>query len=198
MTSTAALVLAGGQARRMSGLDKPLLPIAGVPMLACIIAAVRPGSVATAISANGDPARFAAFGCPVLADGGFAGEGPLAGVLVGLDWAAGLGAEALLTVPGDTPFIPPGLASALAPAPACAASNGRVHHLIALWPVAARDTLRKLLSAPGRRAVARFTDQLGTRVVDFPAFPCDPFHNVNTPAEHAVAQALAAQREGQG
>ncbi len=76
-------------------------------------------------------------------------EGPLAGLLAGLDWAAGLGADALLTVPGDTPFIPRGLAAALAPAPACAASNGRAHHLVALWPVACRDDLRRLLVGAG-------------------------------------------------
>ena len=80
---TLGVVLAGGLARRMGGGDKPLLPIAGDSMLARIIAALRLPSVA--ISANGDPARFAAFGKPVLADGQFAGHGPLAGVLAGLE-----------------------------------------------------------------------------------------------------------------
>ncbi len=80
---------------------------------------------AIALRAGGDPARFARFGLPVLDDGVFAGAGPLAGVLAGLDWAAGLGATDLLSVPGDTPFIPAGLVGALGPAPACAVSGGR-------------------------------------------------------------------------
>ena len=89
--STAALILAGGGATRLGGGDKPLLEVGGTPMLARIIAALRPDASAIAISANGDPTRFAAFGLPVLPDGAFAGQGPLAGVLAGLDWAAATG-----------------------------------------------------------------------------------------------------------
>jgi len=189
MTDTAALILAGGRATRMGGGDKPLLAVAGRSMIARIIAALDVGPVA--ISANGDAARFDAFGLPVLEDGAFAGEGPLAGVLAGLDWAAGLGAEALLTVPGDTPFIPQGLASALAPAPACAASNGRLHPLVALWPIGCRDELRRLLSAPGRRDVAHFAQAIGMRRVDFPVAKWDAFMNVNTPDDLAIARTIA-------
>ncbi len=111
----AAIILAGGNARRMGGVDKPLLELGGVPMLARSIAALRPDVSAIAISANGDPARYAEFSLPVLPDGPFQAEGPLAGVLAGLDWAAARGVEALLTVPGDTPFIPAGLAGGARP-----------------------------------------------------------------------------------
>ena len=128
---------------------------------------------------------------PVLPDGAFRGEGPLAGVLAGLDWAATLGAEALLTVPGDTPFIPCGLAAALAPPPSCAATNGRAHHLVALWPVACRADLRRVLSAPGPRDIARFAAGIGMRRVDFAVAKWDPFLNVNTPEDLAAARALA-------
>jgi molybdopterin-guanine dinucleotide biosynthesis protein A len=185
-----ALVLAGGAARRMGGGDKPLLPIQDQPMLARIITALEPLSIA--ISANGDPSRFAAFGRPVLTDGPFAGQGPLAGVLAGLDWAIDRGAAALLTTPGDIPFLPADLAAALSPAPACAASAGRTHHLIALWPVACRSALHAMLAAAGSRAVARFANQIGTRIVEFPVHAFDSFLNVNTPEELAIARAHAA------
>jgi molybdenum cofactor guanylyltransferase len=185
----AAVVLAGGAARRLGGGDKPLLDLAGRQMIERILAALDTSQAA--ISANGDAARFAAFKLPVLDDGAFAGEGPLAGVLSGLDWAATLDADVLLTVPGDTPFIPRGLAAALAPAPACAASNGRPHHLVALWPVARRDDLRELLSSPGRRDVADFASLIGMRRVDFPVTKWDPFMNVNTPEDLAAARAIA-------
>jgi molybdenum cofactor guanylyltransferase len=173
----------------MGGGDKALLEIAGRSMIARIITAldVRP----LAISANGEPARFAAFGLPVLSDGAFAGEGPLAGVLAGLGWAAALGADALLTVPGDTPFIPQGLAAALSPAPACAASDGRLHPLVALWPIGCHDELRHLLMSPGRRDVAHFAQTIGMRRVDFPLAKWDAFMNVNTPDELAVARKIA-------
>jgi molybdopterin-guanine dinucleotide biosynthesis protein A len=183
----AALVLAGGQSSRMGGGDKPLLPLGGRTMLDRILATLMPDHEHIAISANGDPARFAA-ALPVLADP-MPGQGPLAGVLAGLDWAAGLGADALLSVPGDTPLIPAGLAVMLAPAPAVAESGGRRHHLVALWPVAAAAGLRIWLEQPGPRSVRRFADTLTMRPV---AFPGDPFANVNTPADLAALAARVA------
>jgi molybdopterin-guanine dinucleotide biosynthesis protein A len=189
--TVAALILAGGKARRMGGGDKPLLEVGGNTMLSRIIAVLREDVAAIAISANGDPTRFAQFGLPVLPDGQFEGEGPLAGVLAGLDWTSALGAGALLTVPGDTPFVPRGLAGALSPAPASAASNGHTHHLVALWPIGCREELRALLSAPGRRDVGQFAQVIGMRRVDFPMAKWDAFMNVNTPGDLTVARAIA-------
>ncbi len=187
----AALVLGGGEASRMGGVDKLLLGVGGKSMLERIVATLREEVAAVAISANGDPNRFAQFGLPVLPDDALEGEGPLAGVLAGLDWAAGLGVSTLLTVPGDTPFIPSGLVAVLLPPPSCAASNDRVHPLVALWPVACRNDLRSLLATPGRRDVSHFASQIGMRRVDFPVAKWDPFMNVNTPEDLAVARAIA-------
>jgi molybdopterin-guanine dinucleotide biosynthesis protein A len=192
MTNPAALILAGGAARRLGGIDKPLIELGGTSLLARIIDRLRPQAASIALSANSDPARFAAFGLTILPDGPFAGQGPLAGVLAGLDWAAANDADTLLTVPGDTPFIPPDLASALAPAPSCATSAGRVHHLVGLWPVASRRALREFLTAPGPRAVRDFTIGLNMRRVAFRSVAFDPFYNVNTPDDVAGAAALVA------
>ncbi len=189
MTRTAALVLAGGQARRMGGGDKPLLILRGRTMLDHVLAALDVPVVA--ISANGDPARFGPFGLPVLPDGDFAGEGPLAGLLAGLNWAAGLGMTDLLTVPCDTPFLPRGLAAGLAPAPGCALCGGRRHHLVALWPVAVHDLLKAFLSESGSRHVSHFADYIRMRYVDFPALSPDSFMNVNTLTDLAAAEEIA-------
>lgn len=191
----ATVILAGGQARRLGGIDKTLLVLGGKSLLARIIERMDPPAAPIALSANGDPARFAAFGLPVLPDGAFAGQGPLAGVLAGLDWAQAQGADALLTVPGDTPFIPTDLAAALAPPPACASSAGRAHHLVALWPIAARAALYRFLSEPGRHGVRDFAAGLAMRRVDFPALAWDPFHNVNTPDDLTAARGLAGRRD---
>jgi molybdopterin-guanine dinucleotide biosynthesis protein A len=190
----AGLVLAGGAARRMGGGDKPLLEVAGRPMLARVIAAL--GAMPIAISANGDPARFAAFGLPVLPDGAFAGQGPLAGLLAGLRWAASLGMIGLLTAPGDTPLLPAGLAARLQPPPCCAASAGRRHYLVAVWPVSCLTALHATLSAPGSRRVADFAERIGMRYVDFAVAGGDPFVNVNMPIELAEVRAAVGHGDG--
>jgi molybdopterin-guanine dinucleotide biosynthesis protein A len=186
-----AVALAGGLATRMGGGDKPLLALGSGTLLDRVLAALRPGAAAVAVSANGDPARFARFGCAVLDDGAYAGQGPLAGVLAGLRWAGALGLDALLTLPGDTPFAPSGLARSLAPAPAWAASLGRVHPLAALWPVAAEPALAAWMARPGPRGVRAFGESIGMRAVDFPSGAGDPFANVNTPGDLDAARERA-------
>ena len=172
----------------MGGGDKPLLMLGNRTLLDRILGTLAPDHPAIAISANGDPARFGA-ARPVLPDP-IPGQGPLGGVLAGLEWAASLGTCALLTIPGDTPFIPPGLAAALAPAPSVAESGGRLHHLVALWPVSCAPALRAWLQEPGSRSVRAFAATLPMRTVPFAG---DPFVNVNTPADLAALAAGFSQ-----
>jgi molybdenum cofactor guanylyltransferase len=186
----AGLVLAGGRARRMGGVDKALLPFGEGTMLAAVIAALDLPVVA--ISANGDPARFAAYSCPVLSDGEFQDQGPLAGVLAGLEWAAGLGMTAVLTAPCDTPFLPRGLAGLLWPPPCSVVSGGRQHHLVATWPVSYAGELRALLSGPETRIVGRFAEHVGMRYIDYPVEAIDPFANINTLEELGQVRARIA------
>ncbi|HET6608747.1 MAG TPA: molybdenum cofactor guanylyltransferase [Rhodopila sp.] len=183
-----AVILAGGAARRMGGGDKPLLEIGGRPMLQAVIEAIDLPDIA--ISANGDPSRFAAFNRPVLADGDFAGEGPLAGLLAGLHWAAGLGAEALLTVPGDMPFLPKGFAERLLPAPRAVISENRRQHLVATWPVGCAGTLLNCLENGKMRRVAAFAETVGTHYIEFPVIPCTSFANINTRGQLELARKL--------
>jgi molybdopterin-guanine dinucleotide biosynthesis protein A len=183
----AGLVLAGGAGRRFGGAEKALLGLGGRPLLAHVLARLRPQLGLIAISGR-EGLRPWVGDCPILDDGEFTGAGPLAGLLAGLEWAAGLAAEALLSVPVDTPFIPLDLAARLAPAPACAGSAGRAHHLVGMWPVSAAPVLRAMLAAPGPRAVAALVDRLGCQTVVFDTVP-DPFLNVNRPVDLAAAVA---------
>jgi molybdopterin-guanine dinucleotide biosynthesis protein A len=160
-------------------------------MLAAVIQSLD--TAAVAISANGDPARFAAFGLPVLPDGAFAGQGPLAGILAGLEWAGALGMTALLTAPGDMPFLPAGLARLLSPAPRAVRSGQRAQQLVALWPVDAAGPLRAFLSAPGSRRVSDFAERIGMQYRDFSLGIPEAFVNVNTPQELARAREIAGQ-----
>jgi molybdopterin-guanine dinucleotide biosynthesis protein A len=197
--SAVGLILAGGLARRMGGGDKALQPLAGRPILAHVVDRLRGQCDDLLLNANGDPARLAGFGLPVVADTVPDFAGPLAGILAGFDWMASSRpqAEWLLSVAVDTPFIPGDLVSRLHRARAaagmplaCAASNGRQHHAIGLWPVALREDLRRALAA-GERRLGRWTQTHGVAVAEWPAEPMDPFFNVNTPEDLAEAERLA-------
>ena len=189
----------------MGGGDKCLLPFGGSTLLGAALARLTLQTSDLAISANGDPSRFDAFGLPVLADPLLNFQGPLAGLLAGLQWAAGIGqARTLLTVAGDTPFLPEDLAARLSAARgdardaiAVAASRGRRHPVIALWPLSLMDDLGDFLAASNSRGVAAF--QSRHRTIDVPFDPempgpnsVDPFFNVNTRADLAEAERLLA------
>lgn len=208
----AGVLLAGGQSRRMfaggagSG-DKGLLTLDDRPMLAHVAERFSRQVGTLAINANGDPARFAAFGLPIVPDslGGFVG--PLAGVLAGMRWAANEtdGVQLVATVSTDAPFFPDDLVERLSAALAVskggeriaiARSGGHLHPVIGLWPVELADDLEAAL-AQGVRKVLAWTDRHGTLAVDFPnrhigGEVVDPFFNANTPEELAEARRLIA------
>lgn len=203
------VILAGGQATRMGGGDKGLLRLGGRPLLHHVIERLEPQVAQIALNANGDPARFAEFGLPVLPDSidGFAG--PLAGVLAGLDWAAQQGADTIVTAAADTPFFPLDLvprlllATEAMTAPLALATTPRSggalksgggsqinrHPTFGIWPVALRDDLRAALN-DGLRKVVLWTDKHGGRMAAFPVDRFDPFFNVNTPGDLTRAGAL--------
>jgi molybdopterin-guanine dinucleotide biosynthesis protein A len=198
------VVLCGGRSSRLGGGDKPLLRLDGRTMLRLVLDRLRPQVDALAISANGDPARFADYALPMLPDTvpGFAG--PLAGVLAAIRWAAHRpGCESVLTVAGDTPFFPADLARRLAAATsqtpdriAVATSGGRRHPVFALWPIALADDLERFLTQEGSGRVNTFIDRHGGIDVAFPLVvgadgELDPFFNVNTPDDLAEARRLA-------
>ena len=196
MTHPPAIILAGGLATRMGGGDKCLLDLAGQPMLARIIDRLAPQCGGVALNANGDPARFAAFGLPVLPDGLPDFPGPLAGILAGMDWAALVGADRVLSVAGDTPFFPADLAERLSRAGngiVLAASRDakgvvRDHPTFGLWPTALRDDLRAFLAGGGRR-VRGFAQVQGAATAAWTSGPVDPFFNINTPGDLDLARA---------
>jgi molybdenum cofactor guanylyltransferase len=197
----AGVLLAGGQSQRMGGGDKCLRMLGGRPILAHVIERAQPQVATLVLNANGDAARFAAFGLPVVADdiAGFAG--PLAGVLAGLDWAAANLPQAthVASFATDAPFLPRDLVAALrdgmregAYQLACAASDGRAHPVFGLWPLALREDLRQALIG-GLRKVDQWTGRYRLIEVEFPAAPVDPFFNANRPEDLAEAERLVTR-----
>lgn len=187
----AGVILAGGSARRMGGGDKPLRLLAGVPLLGHVATRIGPQVAALALNANGPPERFAAFGLEVLPDPVPGRPGPLAGVLAALRWAAAHGAAEVLSVPGDTPFLPRDLVARLRAAGGnsavvCAAAAGRLHPTVALWRTDLAAPLATALAA-GVRRVESWAREQGLTVAEFPE--AEAFLNINTPEDLATAEA---------
>ncbi len=186
------VILAGGQARRMGGADKALLPLDGGTLIRHVHDRLAPQVADLAISANGDPARFHSLGCPVLPDA--EALGPLSGVLSALRWAAARGADDVVSAPVDAPFLPGDLVPQLLMAAegsaaglAIASAAGRDHPVFALWPVALADDLARFLASGEKPKVTTFTDRHAAARAIFP--DARAFLNLNSPQDLAQAQA---------
>jgi molybdopterin-guanine dinucleotide biosynthesis protein A len=197
---TPGVLLAGGLARRMGGGDKPMRQIAGRTILDRVIARLEPQCDGLILNANGDPARFASFGLPVIADTVENFPGPLAGILAALDWTAvnWPGVQFVLSAAADCPFLPRDLVKRLHCARteqnaqlAVAASAGQSHPVIGLWSVALREELRHALVVEDMRKIDRWTARYLLATVTWPAEPLDPFFNANTMDDIAEAERLA-------
>ncbi|WP_103332204.1 molybdenum cofactor guanylyltransferase MobA [Pseudotabrizicola formosa] len=195
------VILAGGQSQRMGGGDKGLLMLDDHSILHHVIRRLSSQVKDMAINANGDAARFS-FGLPVLPDPMPGHPGPLAGVLAALDWAAGLGADRVVTVAADTPFFPINLVASLQAAAGSArislAATGAAdapdwHPVFGLWSTDLRHDLRRDLCA-GQRKVITWAMQNGARPAVFDASE-DPFFNINTPEDLTLARARMGRRD---
>jgi molybdopterin-guanine dinucleotide biosynthesis protein A len=185
----------------MDGREKAFLTIGGVPLLARIAHTLARQSHPVVINASGDLTRFAVFGLDVIVDTQC--RGPMMGLAGALDWFADSdsGITHVLSVPSDTPFLPDDLGTRLAAAlrpnsfAACAASGGRLHPVIGLWPLASRLALHAAIADDTLSFHAAFQGQR-VEQVEWPVEPCDPFFNVNTPEDLATAEAMHIPRDG--
>lgn len=187
-----AVILAGGQANRMGGGDKGRLMLGDQSLIQRVIHRIRPQVGAIVLNANGDPSRFDDLGLPVVADSVADFPGPLAGVLAGMDWAAGQGYEWLISVAADTPSFPLDLVERLAgyhtPVVLAATPDPQRGRLpqptFGRWQVALRHDLRIALN-DGVRKIRQWTQARGESLA---LFDEGDFFNINTPEDLAWAQ----------
>jgi molybdopterin-guanine dinucleotide biosynthesis protein A len=199
---TIGLILAGGRSRRMGGGDKFLLTLAKENLLEHTRRRLAPQVGRIAISVNGNAASVAGTGLETIEDvPGLADRGPLGGIVAGLRWAAGAAGAGsdVLSVPADTPFLPLDLSERLRAARlaagaeiAVAASAGRVHFAVALWPVGLAGEITGWLRGQQGSAIHAFLAGRSVATVDF-AGPYDSLLNINAPPDLERARAVAAR-----
>ncbi|HVZ06074.1 molybdenum cofactor guanylyltransferase MobA [Hyphomicrobium sp.] len=194
------VILAGGKSRRFGGSDKGLAELAAQPVLSHVIARFRPQVGRLVLNVNGDASRFAQFGLETISDRVEPELGPLSGILAALDWQRENASDctAIATVSTDVPFLPLDLVEKLdvqrGDGVAIAMSAERRHPTIALWPLGARDAV---VDALKRRALSVNALTEGLKAVAVPfamrnidGVDVDPFFNVNTRDDLAIAKAL--------
>lgn len=183
-----AIIIAGGQARRMGGGDKALVNLGGLSLLQHILNRLQPQVDTILLNANGDAKRFKEYNLPVQADlvSGYAG--PLAGVLTGMAWVRQHRPQCpwLITVAADTPFFPLNYVVRMCTVAreqgtplACAQYGTRTQPVFGLWPVALYDALYTALVDEGVRRVDHFTCRYPISHVGFNELGYNPFFNIN-------------------
>jgi molybdenum cofactor guanylyltransferase len=191
-----AVVLAGGRATRMGGMDKGLVELAGRPMIAHVLEALAPQVDRVLINANRNLERYAAFGWPVVPDVDTGFLGPLAGLAAGLRAAR---TPLVLTAPCDCPLLAPDLVtrlySGLEAEGAEIAAPFDGERLQPVFALVRRELLASLAAylGGGDRKIDRWFEQHKLARVDFSGLP-ETFVNVNDAEERAALEArLAAQ-----
>lgn len=194
-----AVILAGGLSRRM-GRDKAMILLSGTPLALHIARRLEPQVSTVGLNAPLDHPLAGTL--PLLPDSKPDRPGPLAGVLAGLrDFTEdGEAPTHILTTPCDTPFLPHDLVSRLAEQAesgtiVLASCAGRAHPVTALWPLSLADDLDRWLDEPDHRRVFDFVARHSSRTVAFELLegtsgPVDPFFNINTPEDLALAATL--------
>ncbi|MCS6766452.1 MAG: molybdenum cofactor guanylyltransferase [Candidatus Protistobacter heckmanni] len=208
----AGLVLAGGQGLRMGGRDKGLIDFRGKPLAAQVVERLAPQVERVILSANRNAERYAAF-CPEVVDDAFAHavstdaasadhaskddrhggryDGPLAGLLAGMEAARRHGLPLLAAAPCDMPFLPPDLVARLRQALeggndkgavdlAYASAGDRTQPLVCLLRTALADHLRAWMADGGRKVMDW---QRSLNAVEVAFADAGAFRNCNTPED---------------
>ena len=185
-TDITAVILAGGQARRMGGTDKGLIEVNGRPMVDYVACALRPQVNELLISANRHLDEYAALGkCRVISDNHEGFVGPLAGMASAMAYCQ---TRFLLAVPCDSPLIADDLAQRLYLALdknetdiSTVHDGERLQPVFALLNRALLPSIINYLDA-GERKIDKWYESQGFAIADFSDEP-NMFLNINTPQE---------------
>lgn len=182
LDTVTGIILAGGRARRMGGVDKGLVPFGGRPLIEWVIDGMTPQVGRLLINANRNKEHYAAYGHPVISDTIADFQGPLAGFVSAMAVAE---TAWIATVPCDGPFPARDLVARLCTAldreqaEIAVATNGkRMQPVYALIPVRLAANLQQFL-AEGERKIDLWYARHRVALTDFSDCP-DSFVNINS------------------
>lgn len=191
------LIMAGGQSTRMGGGYKCLLKLGEQTLLQRVVARARLQVSQLVLNANGTEEEFTSAGLPIRQDCVSGYLGPLAGILTGMRWAQEAYPECrwIASFASDTPFFPMDLVARLyqglleeGAEIAVAKSGEQLHPVFGLWPVSLAEDLHQALVKEDVRRMGAWLKRHSCAQVDFDLGSIDPFFNINTPADMALAQ----------
>ena len=193
------VILAGGRATRMGGVDKGLVPVNGQPMIRWVIDVLRPQVADVLLNANRNLEQYREFGYAVIDDGDREFRGPLAGIASGLRAAQ---SPYVALAPCDSPLVCGDLVTRLRAALelektriAVAHDGARLQPVFALLERSLLDDLVRYLDDGGRK-IDRWYAEHGYAQADF-SDVADSFANINAPDENrALEQQLGQDGDG--
>ena len=190
-----AVILSGGQSRRMDGNDKAFLSIADQNLLEMVVGRLIRQTPKVAINTSSNNPKYVQHGLPILRDHFRGFWGPLSGILTAMIWANDMGYEKVATVAVDTPLFPENLLDKLDQkiklsnsdivfaASVSEHKQGKVlHPVFGLWKTFLFEDLRKQLEK-GVRKITCWSERHKASSVCFSDERMDPFFNINTPQD---------------
>ena len=190
-----AVILSGGQSRRMDGNDKAFLSIVDQNLLEMVVGRLKRQTPKVAINTNSNNPKYEWHGLPILRDHFRGFWGPLSGILTAMIWANDMGYEKVVTVAVDTPLFPENLLEKLNQKMKVSNSDivfaasvseykqkAVLHPVFGLWKTSLLEDLKKQLEK-GVRKVTCWSERHMACSVCFSDEQIDPFFNINTPQD---------------
>ncbi len=182
-----AVILTGGRSSRMGGGIKSLKKFNNKSIFDRIFENLQTQVNKVIINSNDSENIFVKYNVEVIKDSLEGFLGPLAGIHATLEW---LNENApyinwLVTVPGDTPFIPKNLVKKLLDKVknsnhkiVLARANGKTHPIIGIWHSNLLESLKNSLDS-GNRKIMDWASLHSLTYLEFTNFKYDHFFNIN-------------------
>ena len=193
-----AVILSGGESRRMGRNDKAFLSIDDKTLLEITVERLHRQTQQIAINTNSNDPKYFIYNLPVLNDAISGFLGPLAGIFTAMKWANQMGYKSVATIAVDTPLFPENLLKKLhcemkmSNSDIVFAGSSKVykkktllHPVFGLWKTSLYNDLRKELES-GVRKVTHWSERHKASNVFFQDKHLDPFFNVNTPEDIVI------------